>query len=126
MIRFELDEPTPLLNVVLRMHWSKRRKLAARFAWLIRAATSGQRPEKPYGRAKVRIERHSTRTPDYDGMVGGAKQVIDCLLPLSVRHPHGLGLVADDSPSCLELEVVAVKAADRRAQKTVIVIEEVA
>lgn len=125
MIRFELPTPTPLLNELLRLHWSQRRKLASRLAWAIKVATAGQRPKEAYARAKVRIERHSIRTPDYDGMVGGAKPLIDCLLPLSDRHPHGLGFVADDSPSCMELEVVAVKAAGREAQKTVIVIEEV-
>lgn len=124
-ISFELAQPTKLLNQVLRMHWSKRMKHQRALAWEIRMATMNSRPVVPFQRARVRIERHSLQTPDFDGMVGGFKHLIDCLLPPSSKHPVGLGIIVDDNPDCLRLTAIAMKVARRADQKTVVVIEDI-
>ena len=120
-IAFTLAKPTMLLNETLRTHHRVMARKQVALAWEI--ASQVTRPAEPFARARVRIERRSTGTPDQDGAVGGAKSLIDCLLPASKRHPRGLGIIADDGPGCITLEVVAVKV-KRDAQRTVVVVEE--
>ncbi len=122
-IRFEIPEPTPLLNVWQRYHWAKRGRIAKGFAWMVREAL-GPITVEPMQKCKVTIERHSAGTPDYDGLVGGVKVLLDCLVVCSKRNPHGLGLIQDDNPDCMDLEVIAVKC-KRGERKTVIEIEEI-
>lgn len=120
-IALRLSRPTVLLNVLLRMHWRARRTLAASISSeLARQLPLGL---APFDRACVTITRYSVQEPDYDGAVGGAKLLIDCLLPLSRRHPHGLGLVLDDSPDHMKQHVVTVVVATHREQRTEILIE---
>ena len=77
-ISFTLPRPIPLLNELLRMHWSKRRlyqrSLSAEIAALIPQALS--RP--PLQRATVTITRYSVGAPDQDGLT--PKSLLDCLL----------------------------------------------
>lgn len=139
VISFTLPRPTPLLNVTLRQHWSRRRKAQQALAWEVRAALGNQRPAQPFARARVRVERYSVGSPDPDGMVGGLKALLDCLLPPGepkvikrpgkppkrvYPHPTGLSVIADDNPACLVLEPVAIRVSRREEQRTVVRIEE--
>lgn len=127
VIRLVVPRLTPLLNVTSRQHWSARSRARREWAWDLRAALGRQpRPAVPFARARVVIERRSIRTPDRDGLYGGAKGVVDCLLPQSKRHPTGLGFVADDTPAVMDLEVRAVRVATLLEQKTIITITELA
>lgn len=126
VVRFELPAPTPLLNVTLRQHWSARRGKGLAMAWAVKVALGTQRPAAPFARASLRIERYSVGLPDYDGMVGGFKALIDCLLPWHERRrPYGLGVIADDNPSVLVSDYPPPCQVRRRAdQRTVVVIQE--
>lgn len=136
-VRFTLPYPSPLLNVTQRTHWSKLGRMKKRMAWDVKVLTHGARPPAPFARAHVRIERHSSGTPDYDGLVGGLKLLIDCLLPegapyrskqtgrLVFPHSGGLGIIADDNPAVMRLEPVAVKTRRGAPKKTVVIIREV-
>lgn len=130
-ITIDLPFATPTLNVTLRQHWRDRAKAARAMAWHVRVALDRQpRPAAPLQHALVSIERYSRRLPDYDGMVGGAKALIDILLhpgePRLVKgkmvllHPLGLGLIADDSPAHMRLTCKSLLGAPR----TVVTIEE--
>ena len=133
-LTFELAEPTPLLNETLRMHHRVRTRYRHKLAWEIRTATAGHRPTEPLRRARVTVHRHSTGTPDRDGLYGGCKTLIDCLTtprvernkrtgePI-VRNPSGLAFILDDNPNVLELVVHAVRCA-RAEQRTVVTIED--
>lgn len=122
-IQFTLKEPFRLLNVLLRMHWRARanynRKIAAEAGKL----TAHRLGAPPLERARVLIERYSVQEPDQDGLVGGAKPVIDALLVRSSKHPHGLGFIVDDSPTHLTLDVRHVKALTLKGQGTLVRIE---
>lgn len=93
----------PTLNVLLRMHWSKRRRLQQEVAWECMRAMrlASIRADKPMDRCEVRIVRHSRREPDPDGLPGTAKLLLDALQPRSKVHPCGLGLIVDDGPKCI-------------------------
>lgn len=134
VLSFELDRPTPLLNRTLRQHWSGRMRDQRALAWAIRVALQGQQlPAQPFRRARVTIVRRSAGTPDHDGLLGGVKSLVDCLLdpgPVTIRngkarclHPTGLGIVQDDSPACMTLVVQAERVPKDR-QGTSVTIEE--
>jgi hypothetical protein len=134
VLSITLPEPFLLLNRTMRMHPMQVRKYQQRMAWQMRAALGalsvGQMA--PMARAHVRIERHSVGVPDQDGLHGGAKQVIDCLLPVGkpflrggkyvFPHPCGIGVVADDGPGVMVQEVVSVRVPRRDLQRTVVTI----
>ena len=102
MIHFEIPIRIPTLNVWQRLHWAKRKKVARDIAWAIRAALPATMyPKRPLKECFIDIQRESTKEPDTDNMVAGAKPLLDALQPPSKRHPLGLGIIADDSPRCL-------------------------
>lgn len=126
---------TLTLNETRRMHWRAIQKYQRKLSWEVRVALGRTRPVAPFARAKVTIERHTSGTPDRDNLVGGMKDLIDCLLvpqvqktkdPLKpqVLHAFGLSLVADDNPACLTLEAISVRIARTAPAKTIVTIEE--
>ncbi|WP_435102330.1 hypothetical protein [Arhodomonas sp. AD133] len=123
-IRFEIPEPTILLNQYLRMHWKARRRYVQRLAWRIRAAI-GARRRRPMEQCRIEIERHSAGLPDWDGLYGGLKGLLDCLVVCTDRNPHGLGLIRDDNPECVVRLVARPVSAPRGQGKTVVTIREV-
>lgn len=125
VIRLDVPRLAPTLNTTIRMSWADRMRLRREWAWELRAALGRQpRPAEPFQRALVVIERYALQTPDRDGLIGGCKALIDCLLAPSKRHPTGLGLVQDDKPEVMQLEVHAIRVPHRAEQRTVITITE--
>ncbi len=90
-------------------------------------------------RARVEITRHSPGSPDYDGLVGSAKLLLDLLttpyerksrdplakVPPKPGNPLGLGFVVDDGPRHIQQFHAAVVCA-RDVARTVVRIEELA
>lgn len=109
---------TLTMNQLLRTHFRKRRKHLEEIAWYIR--TNAMPPPEPFTLARVQVSRYSPRVLDDDGARAIAKGVLDCLQPVSKRHPFGLGFILDDSPSCLSLVVNTIKSSEA---KTRIIIE---
>ena len=106
MIRFTIPEALPGQNVLLRMHWAKRRDMRARVAWSIRAAllergTGFLLGSPPIRRCRISLTRLCRKPLDPDNLPSSFKFVLDCLQPPSPRHPNGLGVIADDSAACL-------------------------
>lgn len=103
-LELEIPIRTPTMNYWQRMHWSRRKRLGKEIAmWLVVAInkSGAARPDRPIARCRILVERESTQEPDYDGLVGGLKPLLDALQPAGRRHPYGIGLIADDSPRCL-------------------------
>ncbi|MCQ8240547.1 hypothetical protein [Rhizosaccharibacter radicis] len=135
-ITFTLSAPFPLLNQLLRMHHTARKRAKRRLMHEIADLTRGARPAQPFQQAHVLIERHSAGRPDTDGLYAGAKDLIDCLTTPAllrarrpggrdgVRNAMGLGFVVDDGPQHMVLEVRHVPA-PRDRQRTVVTIEEI-
>lgn len=112
----EIPMRTPTLNEWQRMHWGRRKQIGEQIAWALKAAGMRSRTT-PVKRCRIRIERESTRAPDWDGLIGGLKPLLDALQPVGKRHPYGLGVIADDGPHCvvsLDAKHVAGKGARTR------------
>lgn len=122
MRTFVIDIPdrTPTLNEWQRMHWSKRSRAGKVIASHIWSAC--RPPRTPLSRCRITVERTSTQAPDIDNLYGGLKPLLDALQPVSKRHPHGLGFIANDSPVCIA--EMAVRHVPGRARRTVVTIEE--
>lgn len=123
LIEFEIPEPTPLMNVWQRMHWTARGRLTISFSWLVKAAVG--RVGEPIGQCEVEVYRYSSGTPDWDGLYGGLKPLLDCLVVRTKRNPHGLGLIEDDCPSVIKTLTARPMPAKRKEGKTRVVIREV-
>jgi hypothetical protein len=140
VIEFQIPLITKTLNQTRRMHFQDIHRYQLRLMGEIKLVALRQIPAKPWERARVTIWRHSCGTPDKDGLIGGMKELIDCLIwcgePIKVAskashgkvrwrfpHPCGLGFILDDNPACIDLDVQSVKATTRSEQKTVVRIE---
>ena len=121
IVQFTLEKPVKLLNEVLRMHWTERRRYAKALAAQIAQRHKGI--ILPMQQAAVTVTRYSVREPDHDGLIGGCKLLIDCLLMRSDKHPHGMGYIVDDSPKHLTFKAIHVKAETLKAQGTTVRIE---
>jgi hypothetical protein len=125
VIRLVIPEPTPLGNVWQRMHWAARRRLAARISWLVFMSSGCNHMRTPLQRVRIEIDRYcSGAKPDRDGLYGGVKPLLDCLLVRSKRHPHGLGYIVDDNDDVIVDLIVRAHKSRRSEHKTVIVITE--
>ena len=117
-------------NVLLRTHYRKRATNKLRIGREIMSQLGVNRPAQPFQRAHILFERWSCGTPDADGLVGGVKDALDCLTTPTpqangkTRNKYGMGLIVDDSPKHITLEVRPIKC-KRSEQKTVITITEV-
>ena len=120
-IQFTLAKPVKLLNQTLRMHWAARSAYSKSLAAEI--ARVAPLLHEPMQKARVTVTRYSVREPDGDGLTGGCKQLIDCLIVKSKRHPHGLSYIVDDSPAHLEFEARHSKVSTLKAQGTTVIIE---
>lgn len=118
-----LKQPTLLLNRWQRMHWSARRRYTTELAWRVRAGADQGPPATPLARCHVTVERRSVQLPDWDGLYGGLKPLLDCLVERSQRNPHGLGWIVDDAPTCiLSLTAMPVRVSRRVEAGTLVVI----
>lgn len=73
-----------LPNQLLGSHWRTRAGHANKWQTIIFKETAHCRPNEPLKRAKLTCVRKSTRRPDFDGLVGSFKAVIDSLVKAGV------------------------------------------
>lgn len=80
VLEFEISGLPRLPNQLLRGHWKARHghtKLWKRKVW---RECWHKRPDKPLEKAKVTITRISTKEPDFDGLAGAGKCLLDGLV----------------------------------------------
>lgn len=103
VIDLNIPDVPPSLNMLMRMHWSKRKKLIDlwhRWIW-VACSQAGVRTRDPLPFAKVTVECRRKRALDPDNLYASAKPVLDGL------RAHGL--ILDDSPSHITLTVTQSK-----------------
>lgn len=105
VVAFQLDEATILLNAWQRMHFHQRKPYMEQLAWKVLCVARDLRPARPFALCTIEVERGSANLPDWDGLYGGLKPLLDVLCARGtvknnggVAHPFGLGFIADDSP----------------------------
>lgn len=92
-----IDRLTPSNNKILRLHWTKRRKLNDYWIWELIVATDWRVPRaKEKEKRKVKIVSYRKRRMDPDNFTGGLKPLIDALVKRQ--------LIWDDHVKYLELE----------------------
>lgn len=126
-IRFSIADTLPTLNVLLRLHFRKRKDMLTRVQKLTFAALleSGWRPyHAPAKRVRIRMQRYSGREPDPDGKKSTAKLLLDVLQLPSRSCPCGLGVIVDDSSRCIE--DIEVHHVPKRVARTDVEIEVLA
>jgi len=93
VIEFELNLLPSLQNQLNTMHWAKRmREKKLIVGHLLAHIPQGSRKLKAQ-KAKITLTRFSCKEPDYDGLVGSWKSIIDSLVKL--------GVLEDDSPKVI-------------------------
>ncbi|GAJ29718.1 hypothetical protein Amme_076_011 [Acidomonas methanolica NBRC 104435] len=128
-MRFTLPEPFPLLNVQQRKHYRRRAAEKRRTAALIASILGSERPAQPFERARIEVVRYSCGSPDTDGLFGGVKDLLDCLTTPSlradgsVRNKYGIGVIVDDSPRHIDLDVRSVRCKRAEARTEIMVTE---
>ena len=83
-LEIEVRELPKLPNQLLGQKWFIRSRHASRWKALIGTQVMGLIPEQPLAKAKLTLTRISSREPDYDGLVGSFKAVIDALVDCRV------------------------------------------
>jgi hypothetical protein len=122
----------PTLNQTKRMNIWALKSLKRKWQKHIKAELIYRKYtfHEPMQKAKITIKRYSTKSPDYDNMVGGGKEFIDLFTTPKleanghVRNKYGLGIVVDDSPAHLKV-VYEWTQASLLDQKTVVEIEPI-
>lgn len=92
ILEFEIELLPPLQNQLNTMHWAKRMKSKN----LINGHLTAYIPSNyrfKAAKAQLTLTRYSAREPDFDGLVGSFKCVIDGLVRL--------GVLEDDTPKVI-------------------------
>lgn len=118
-IEITIPEATPLASQLLRMQWFVRAAKVKKYAKLIRAQVAGL-GLPPAKKAKIVIDRHSPGNPDWDGVVGGCKLLLDAL---TARHPSGAGVIEDDKQSCIGSSIISAVKCEKGEARTTVTVE---
>lgn len=116
--RITIPIKCPSQNVRERRHWTKND--TEKQAWWF--ATGSERNKlgipKATGKRRLTIEAHGPRTMDEANILGGTKGIVDNLVQM--------GLLRDDTPSCLE-HGTPIQVKTRKGEKpfTVLILRDV-
>lgn len=112
-MKLTIQGKVPLLNEMLRQHWSKRKKLKEKYHLEILS----QNPQKFKGKVNVSLTRYSSRVPDPDGVAGSAKMILDAIVDA--------GIIEDDNMNIVKNFTVNWKKCKRKERRTEIEINEI-
>jgi hypothetical protein len=132
-IVFRLPFLLPLENVQVRTHYHAKTEWKRQIALELMAA-GVRRPVTPMRYVAVTVWRHSLVEPDYTGLCGSLKQLLDIMQPegqfipklARPQNPGGLGIIESDKPSNLVVRPLWVRARTRIEQHTLVRIKELA
>lgn len=94
--------------------WKGKYAESRRTLRFVQEAFIGLIPDKPLGKAKLTLTRHSSQQPDYDGLAHSFKRVIDAMVkvrileddnPDIIGHPEYKWSKIKPRAGCIEIEV---------------------
>lgn len=103
-----------------RMFWATKAKWNDAWKEEVFAVWSQNRPRTiklPLTTAKITITLYMCKLMDYDGAYNCVKPILDAL-----KVNGGVGLIIDDSPKYIDLEVKQIKTAHRKDEHVLITI----
>ncbi len=83
-IILEIPDTPKMPNELLRKHWSIITHEKNKWHRLVNLFLRHNKPPKPASMARITLTRYSTKEPDFDGLVGSFKYVIDALVKCGV------------------------------------------
>lgn len=104
-------------NALIRKHWAVVMKEKNKWHGLVRLFLGPQTPKAPFKKARLSLTRYSTRSPDYDGLVGSFKYVLDGLVKA--------GVIEDDKAAVIGQSEYKWVQASKANQKIEVSIEDV-
>lgn len=115
----EWPDVPPSLNQVLRTHWANKAKEKLKWMTILRTMPRREHSRlvdaaKAQKRVRMVITLHNARQYDRDNAFGACKVIVDAA--------KAAGLLYDDRPAYLDLEVLQQKST-RKAKRTVIEME---
>lgn len=84
MITLKIKDLPKMPNTLIRKHWAIITKEKNKWHGLVKLFLGHQTPKAPFKKAKLVLTRYSMRAPDYDGLVGSFKYVVDGLVKAGV------------------------------------------
>ncbi len=93
-IEFEIATLPKLPNQLLGRHWRARSAHANQWLGKVVVAVNRNKPAEPLPKAKLTMTRLSSSEPDFDGLVGSFKSVVDALVKLKILEndkPSNIG-----------------------------------
>lgn len=82
-------------NSLIRKHWAIITKEKNKWHGLVRWYLRHNTPKAPLKKAKLTLTRYSMRSPDYDGLVGSFKYVLDGLVKAGVIIDDKVSVIGD-------------------------------
>ncbi|HQT39616.1 MAG TPA: hypothetical protein PK231_09330 [Acidocella sp.] len=130
VIQVKLAKPLELPNRVplganFHAAASRRKRLRRELAREIWVLLGCRLPKLPMARARVNVQRVGIQAPDQDNLHASVKALLDVLQPVAKNRAYGLGIIAGDDPTRLELNVVHVQADHLADQCTFVTIEDI-
>lgn len=95
IFEFEINALPKTPNSLLGSHWRMRSQHSLKWRKLVAEVLVQARaiPEEPLSKAAITLIRCSAREPDFDGLTGSFKAVLDALVRM--------GVIVDDRPSVI-------------------------
>ena len=96
-LKFTIQGLPRTQNGLNRGHWRVRKSHADKWKREVLLAVAGKIPDKPLEKAKLTITRHSSRAPDFDGLVGSNKCIVDSLVLAKVLVDDSMAVLGQPS-----------------------------
>lgn len=108
------NSDVPSMNILLRMHWTKRAKMLEQIQWKIRSQTVSRHP----GKVRIVFHRFAVKLMDWDNYAGAFKFIGDAL--------HGNKIIVDDKPAIVVEFIPKQTQVDTlKQQKILLTIEDI-
>lgn len=94
-LQITIQDLPKMPNSLIRKHWAVITKEKNKWHTYVKLSLGINRPKVPLKKAKLTLTRYSMRAPDYDGLVGSFKYVVDGLVKAGVIVDDKVSVIGD-------------------------------